>query len=176
MKLTTKQITFTALMLAICISSQFFKNASVYVTGPIVNSVLILTTLYSGLACGIIISIISPITAFFITGSPVMAAIPVMFPCIMLGNISLVVTIAFITNKIKKAFSLPLAMISGSIIKFAVMGILISLIVLPHMLPIKMSKMLFTLQLQFSITQLVTALIGSFYAGIILIIFKKIKK
>ena len=90
MKLKTRQITVTAILLAICIVSQFFKNVSVYLTGPIINAALILTTVYDGLACGIILSIITPITSFFITGSPIMAAIPAMFPCIMIGNIILV--------------------------------------------------------------------------------------
>ena len=85
MKIKTKQITVTAIMLAICLVSQFFKNLSIYITGPIINAALILTVLYAGMACGIILSIITPVTSFFITGSPVMAAIPAMFPCIMIG-------------------------------------------------------------------------------------------
>ena len=42
MKIKTKQITVTAIMLAICLVSQFFKNLSVYITGPIINAALIL--------------------------------------------------------------------------------------------------------------------------------------
>ena len=68
MKIKTKQITVTAIMLAICLVSQFFKNLSVYITGPIINAALILTVLYAGMACGIILSIITPVTSFFITG------------------------------------------------------------------------------------------------------------
>ena len=56
MKIKTKQITVTAIMLAICLVSQFFKNLSVYITGPIINAALILTILYAGMACGIILS------------------------------------------------------------------------------------------------------------------------
>ena len=48
MKIKTKQITVTAIMLAICLVSQFFKNLSVYITGPIINAALILTVLYAG--------------------------------------------------------------------------------------------------------------------------------
>ena len=59
MKIKTKQITVTAIMLAICLVSQFFKNLSVYITGPIINAALILTVLYAGMACGIILSIIT---------------------------------------------------------------------------------------------------------------------
>ena len=47
MKIKTKQITVTAIMLAICLVSQFFKNLSVYITGPIINAALILTVLYA---------------------------------------------------------------------------------------------------------------------------------
>ena len=57
MKIKTKQITVTAIMLAICLVSQFFKNLSVYITGPIINAALILTVLYAGMACGIILSL-----------------------------------------------------------------------------------------------------------------------
>ena len=159
MKLKTRQITVTAILLAICIVSQFFKNLNVYITGPIINAALILTTVYAGLACGIILSVITPITSFFITGSPIMAAIPAMFPCIMIGNIILVVAVALLRSKF-------------GVLKALFMGILISLIILPNMLPAKMQPMLHVLQLQFSVTQLITALIGGVYAIIILAVLR----
>ena len=61
MKLTTKQIAMTAVMLAVCIVSQFFKNTSVFITGPIINAALVIVTVYCGLACGIILSVITTI-------------------------------------------------------------------------------------------------------------------
>ena len=76
MKITTKQLVQTALLLAICIASQYFKNLSVYITGPIVNLTIILAVLSVGLWSGLLLSIIAPVTAFFFTGSPIMAAIP----------------------------------------------------------------------------------------------------
>lgn len=162
-----RQITVTAVMLAICIASQFFKNLSVYITGPIVNTALILTALYAGLACGIILGIITPITAFFITGSPVMAAVPAMFPCIMAGNVILVLCVALLRGKFGKKAGFPVSIVIGAVLKGAFMGVLISLIVLPAMLPEKMAPMLKVLQMQFSVTQVVTALIGGVYAVII---------
>ena len=141
MKLKTRQITVTAILLAICIVSQFFKNLNVYITGPIINAALILTTVYAGLACGIILSVITPITSFFITGSPIMAAIPAMFPCIMIGNIILVLAVALLRSKFGKKAGLPVSM-------------------------------LHVLQLQFSVTQLITALIGGVYAIIILAVLR----
>lgn len=86
MKITTKQITTTAVLLAICIVSQFFKNTSVYITGPVINACLILAVLSVGIPCGIILSVITPVTSFFITGSPIIGAIPASMPCIMAGN------------------------------------------------------------------------------------------
>ena len=60
MKISAKQITLTAAMLAICIISQFFKNTSVFITGPIVNAALIIVTVFCGLLCGVILSVITP--------------------------------------------------------------------------------------------------------------------
>ena len=170
MKIKTKQITVTAIMLAICLVSQFFKNLSVYITGPIINAALILTVLYAGMACGIILSIITPVTSFFITGSPVMAAIPAMFPCIMIGNIILVACVGLLRKKCGKAAGFP---VSIAILKALFMGIAIALIILPAFLPAPMHKMLPVLQLQFSVTQLITAVIGGVYAVIIAAVLKK---
>ena len=170
MKIKTKQITVTAIMLAICLVSQFFKNLSVYITGPIINAALILTVLYAGMACGIILSIITPVTSFFITGSPVMAAIPAMFPCIIIGNIILVVCVGLLRKKCGKATGFP---VSSAILKAVFMGIAIALIILPAFLPAPMHKMLPVLQLQFSVTQLITAVIGGVYAVIIAAVLKK---
>lgn len=173
MKLKTKQLTVTSILLAICIVSQLFKNLNVFITGPIINAALILATVYAGLACGVILSVITPVTSFIITGSPVMAAIPAMFPCIMIGNIVLVVAVALLRGKFGKKAGLPVSIVIGSIVKALFMGIVIALIILPTMLPPKMLPMLKVLQLQFSVTQLITALIGGVYAIIICVSLHK---
>ena len=59
-KFGTKQITITAVLLAICIVSQVFKNIHVLITGPIVNLCIVLAVLMVNLPCGIILSIITP--------------------------------------------------------------------------------------------------------------------
>ena len=99
MKLTTKQLVQTALLLTICIVSQYFKNLSVYITGPIVNATIIIAVLAVGLWSGILISIVAPVTAFFFTGSPIMAAIPLMFPVVMAGNAILAVSVWYFQEK-----------------------------------------------------------------------------
>ena len=174
MKISEKQITLTAAMLAICIISQFFKNTSVFITGPIINAALIIVTVFCGLLCGVILSVITPITSFFITGSPVMSAAPLMFPCIILGNMVLVCMVYILRNHFGKA-GLPVSMALGSICKGAVMGLLIALIILPTFLPPKMAPMLPVLQKQFSLVQFITALIGSLYAFIIIQALSKSK-
>ena len=176
MKITTKQITTTAILLAVCIVSQFFKNMSVYITGPIINACLIIAVLSVGLVCAIILSIITPITSFIITGSPIMAAVPLIIPCIVLGNIVLCFIIARLKGRGMSGnkVMLPASLIIGSVCKAIVMGILISLLVLPNMLPEALLPKLRALQVQFSLTQLITALIGSALAYIIWIPLKKV--
>ena len=166
MKITTKQITTTAVLLAICIVSQFFKNTSVYITGPIINACLIIAALGAGMACGIILSVITPVTSFLITGSPIMSAIPAIIPCVMIGNIILVVAVSLIAKKIKGNAGLIAGMAAGSIVKALFMGVVIAL---EAMVP-KMA----VFQTTFSVTQLITAAIGSVLAFVIWIPLKKV--
>lgn len=89
-KINIRTLTRTALLLALCIASQFLKNTSVYITGAIINAILIISVLSSGLFSGVLISIITPLTSWWITGSPLISAIPLLLPCIMLGNLIIV--------------------------------------------------------------------------------------
>lgn len=174
MKLTTKQITITASLLAICIVSQFFKNTSVYITGPIINACLILAGLSVGMICGIILSVITPITAFFITGSPIISAIPAIMPCIMIGNAILVVAVCLAVKKKNGQVGMIVGMVCGSVLKAIFMGIVISLILIPMLLPEKMQPKMPVFQTTFSVTQLITAIIGSVLAYVIWIPLKKV--
>jgi len=176
MKITVKQITTTAILLAICILSQFFKNMSVYITGPIINACLIIATLSVGIVCAVILSIITPVTAFLITGAPVIAAVPLVLPCIMLGNALLCMCVWGFSKNGNEKIMLPVSMALGSAVKAVAMGVIIGLLVLPNMLPEKMMAKLSVLQTTYSTTQLITALIGSIFAYIIWIPLKKVWK
>ena len=186
MKLSTRQLAQTALLLAICIASQFFKNLSVYITGPVVNTTIIIAVLAVGLWSGLFISVIAPVTAFFISGSPIMAAIPLMFPAVMGGNMILAVCTWYATRyfqkKMKFIGSLPAGLIAGSVLKAAFMGIVIVLILLPAFggniaarlpKPEALPGVLATAKVTFSVTQLITALTGSLLAYIIWMPLKK---
>ncbi len=90
----------------------------------------------------------------------------------MIGNIILVLAVALLRSKFGKKPVFARIRCNWRCIKGSVYGILISLIILPNMLPAKMQPMLHVLQLQFSVTQLITALIGGVYAIIILAVLR----
>lgn len=175
-----KQIAITAIMLAICIASQFFKSLSVYITGPIVNLCLIITVMTAGLMWGIILAVITPVTAFFIAASPVMNAVPGIIPLIMIGNVVLVLMVHFlfkpaINNKpFINVRSVIMAVLS-CLAKGCVMGLTISLWLLPTFIPeaSPLREKMPVFQTMFSLTQFITAIIGFVY---FFIVWKPISK
>lgn len=182
MKPSTRQLVQAALLLAICIASQYFKNLSAYITGPVVNAAIIIAVLAVGLWSGLLISIIAPVTAFFLTGSPIMASIPLMFPAIMAGNAILAVCVWYFQNKLSFQVRLAAGLAAGSVLKAAFMGVVIVLVLLPLFgsniasklpKPEAMPAVLAAARTSFSITQLITALTGSALAYLIWIPLKK---
>ncbi len=170
-----KQIAITAILLAICLASQFLKNLSVYITGPIVNLCIVFAVMTAGLMWGLILAVITPVTAFIIAASPVMAAVPGIIPLIMLGNAVLAVTVHFL---FKPAISggRPLISVRSVImailpclIKGCVMGLTIALWLLPSFIPeaSPLRDKMPVFQTTFSITQFITAIIGFVYFFIV---------
>ena len=172
----TREIAEVAILLAICIVSQVFKNLSIYITGPIINTCIVLCVLMVNLPCALALSVITPITAFLITGAPVMAAIPAIIPCVMLGNAVLAVAVHFLLKKdmieggaaaggIKSYIKAAVC----AVLKGLFMGLTISLWLLPTFIPAEspLQGKMGALQAQFSIHQFLTALIGFVYVFII---------
>lgn len=175
---STKKLVTVAMLLAICIVSQFFKNLSVYITGPIVNTCIVIAVLSCGPLYGILLSLITPVTAFLITASPIMSAIPLIIPCIMIGNTLLSSVVGLASKFIKKGNMVALLVggIGGALVKAGFMTAVISYGLIPAMLPEAMASKMGIFQTTFSITQLITAGIGVGYAFIIWPILKKIYK
>ena len=183
-RLGTKQIAMTAALLAICILSQVFKNLSIFITGPIVNACLILAVLMVNLPCAMILSIITPITAYIITGGGVMAAVPIIVPFIMMGNVVIVIMTFFL---VKKEMREPKDMtmrihkyivaVVASLAKGVFMGITISLWLIPSFLPTEspLRGKMDMLQTTFSLYQFVTACIGCVYAYLLWTAMKHVK-
>lgn len=172
MKTSIKGITQTGLLLAICIASQFMKNLSVYITGPIVNLTMILAALMIGLSSGLMIAVIAPLTSFWLAPSPILIGIPWIIPCIIIGNCMLVLSIwlfrkFFVTYITDLRVRVALGLIAGTITKALFMGVTIAMILLPlfgsniNVPAQKLTVLMSTAKVTFSVTQLITAAIAS---------------
>ena len=171
MKLKTKHITVTAVMIALSIVViQFIKaplmiaGQNVAISGALINLILIIDTLYCGLVSGIILSVIIPVFSFILTQSPLISAVPVILPCIMIGN---VLFAWFVRNKKIELNLLPLSLVVGSIAKAGIMTLLIVQWAIPQFGASLAPKMVTMAKVTYSTTQLVAALFGSFLAIII---------
>lgn len=162
MSKNVKLLTRTAVLLALCIASQFLKNTSVYITGSVVNAILVIAALGCGFVSGAVISVIAPVTSWLITGSPIITAMPVVMVCIMGGNLILVAAAALARDR-KAPWLLPAALTAGCLVKAAFMWGTIVQAVLPLLGPGSglPEKALLAARTTFSLTQLLTGLIGS---------------
>ena len=171
MKMRTRTLTVTAVMIALCIIIQFFKAPSfmysVYIIGGLINLILIVDTLYCGIVSGLIVAAITPITSFIITGAPIIAAVPMILPCIMAGNIVIVMFAWFVRCKKLELNLLPISLVAGSIAKWGVMTLLIVKWVLPSFGKGLNPAVYKTAAITYSTTQLIAALVGTAFACII---------
>lgn len=170
------RITRCGLLIAVCIVSQFFKNISPMITGPIINLCLIIATVQIGLLGGIAISIITPVTSFFISGAP---AFPVMIPGIIAGNAVLCIVIFLFIYKKETKMRLLTGLILASFIKTLVLYVVVVKCLVPLAFDMaavdaaKQTAMLPLLTYNFSVLQLVTALIAACVAFPILTALRK---
>ncbi|MBO4458214.1 MAG: ECF transporter S component [Butyrivibrio sp.] len=175
--IATREIAITAILLAICIVSQVYKNISVYITGPVINACIILAIYTTNLTCALGLCVITPITAYFIAASPVMMAVPGIVPFIILGNCILAVSVWFFKEKnscekgsVSEKISAIVKSVLCAVAKAAFMGVTISVWLLPTFIPqgSPLRGKMNVFQLTFSVTQFITALIGFVYAYAVL--------
>lgn len=167
-RISTKQLTITALLLALCIVFQSFKGTSPiapYFTGSAVNCILLLATLYCGLWSGTFIALLTPVIAYFIGATPIVNMIPLMMPVIMIGNELLVLSAGLLKKK-----NLILGLFIGCITKTAFLWITVWFAVLPLFGTKIPAPVVSTAKTMFSLLQLWAACIGSVIA---LVIYKK---
>ena len=171
MKMKTKTITVTAVMIALCIVVQLFKNPMIpyltYITGGLINLILIIDTLYCGFPSGVLLSIITPITAFIITASPIMAAVPAIIPCIMIGNVVIVFFAWLVRGRKTELNLMPISLVAGSFAKYGIMTLLIVKWVLPGFGSALAPRLYHSAAVIYSTTQLIAALAGTALACII---------
>lgn len=157
LKKNIRVITTVGTALALCLLAQIFKSIQ-FVTGPLVNTILIITGLYVGMIPGVIVAILSPVMAYIFAPSPVMQALPQMIPVIMLGN-SVIVVIACI---FKKKLILGLTVAAGA--KALIMWLLSSFVVIPLFAGALKPAMVEAIRVAFSLNQLITSIIGAIIA------------
>ena len=173
-KLTTKQLCVGGLMLAISIASMFFKNINPLISGPIVNLCLMITTLSCGIYLGILLSVITPVASFLITGSHIIAAVPTIMIFIGLGNIILVLFTGLgsklagkllhdkkMDRRLKSVITLAPSLAVGSLVKFFFMTATIVRWILPTFGTSLNEKLISKASYMFSGLQLITALIAA---------------
>ncbi len=161
-RITTKQMTTTALLLALCIVFQSMKGLSVYLTGSAVNCILVIAVLYCGLFSGTCIAVVAPIVAYFIGATPIINMIPLMMPVIMLGNELIVLGVWIFYRK-----RLEVGMLLGCIAKALFLWATVWFVVLPVWGTNLPKPMMMAVKTTFSVTQFVTACIGSAIAWMI---------
>lgn len=161
-RITTKQLTTTALLLALCIVFQSMKGLSIYLTGSAVNCILVIATLYCGMFSGTCIAILTPVVAYFMGATPIMNMIPLMMFVIMVGN-ELIVLCVWLFHKKR----VEVGMLLGCITKALFLWLAVWFAVLPIFGTKLPEPMVMTVKTTFSITQFVTACIGSVIAWVI---------
>lgn len=147
MKLNTRMLTTTALLLALALAVQQMKIQ--WLTGPGINAILILATGYISVLSGIIIGIFTPLLALTMGIMPFAPAIPF----IMIGNASLCIGYAW-----AKKINPMVGVVTGAILKFALLTLAVKYIIDA---PPPVAAAL-------GFPQLVTALIGGLIAIVIL--------
>ncbi|MGB7606307.1 MAG: hypothetical protein WBL93_12625 [Lutisporaceae bacterium] len=169
-------ITQTAVMLALLIVVQFLtRSFGQFVTGSIVNLILLVSVFIIGIYGGITIAILSPLLAFL---AGIGTAFIQIIPFIAIGNV-LFVTIAWLIahNSVadmstKGIVISSTGLIAASIGKLLFLWLGVVVIALPLIPGIK-EKQVAIISASFSWPQLITALIGSILAMMVIPLLKK---
>lgn len=150
----TQWLTRTAMLLAVVLAVQAMGLPQL-ITGSLVNAVLILAVMFSGIYGALLIGSITPWLAFILGILP--PALAPLLPVIMLANLTLAV-VFYLGQKIHPLAAAVLASAGKYLIFFVSINYLLRLFAIN--LPAKLVA-------AFGLTQLATALIGSLCAVII---------
>lgn len=168
-----KWIAETAIFIALLVTLQAVTKAmSQFVTGSMVNLILITSTLVSGFASGLTVAAISPFFAFMLGIGPKFIAL---VPFVALGNIALVLVWGMLCKKNTEVKMMVAALITGAVLKFTVLYGGIVKFAIPTLLALP-EKQAAVMGANFSWPQLVTAALGGFLAILITPVLKKALK
>jgi hypothetical protein len=167
----TLWITTTAVFVALIISVQAVTASfSQFVTGPLVNMILIVAVMTYGLPSGLTVAALSPVCAKLIGIGPLWQIVPFL----MLGNAALAFAWHIIGKmKFAKKYAVRVtALAAAAAIKFLVLYLGIVRLALPFLLDLPEAQTA-TVAGMFSIPQLFTALAGGALAIAVLPVVEK---
>ena len=163
-------ITTTAIFIAMLVTLQSVtKPMGQYVTGSMVNMVLVMSTLTAGLASGVTVALLSPVFAFIFGIGP---AFVQLVPFVALGNLVLVLVWGIVCSKGLEIKNMAISLAAGAVLKFGTLYIGIIKVAIPMLLTLN-EKQAAMIGASFSYPQLVTAAIGGFIAMLIAPTVKK---
>lgn len=140
-----------------------------WITGPIINAILLITLFLLGIRSAFLVCLIPSLMAF--SGGLLPPVLAPVIPFIMIGNIIYVMVTEFVYNYFKDNYKgFFVGFVSGSILKFIFLFLSVNLI---GKLLIK-QELIFKVAQMMSWTQLVTALSGGMIAFVILKWLKRI--
>lgn len=163
-------ITTTAIFIALLVALQgITKSMGQYVTGSMVNMILVVATLTAGTAAGATVALLSPVFAFMLGIGP---AFVQMVPFVALGNLVLVLVWGYICGQSTEIKKMGIALSAGAVLKFAALYLGIVKFAVPVLLALPEPKAA-VVGAAFSWPQLITAAIGGFIALLIVPTLKK---
>ena len=168
-------ITRTAVFIALLIVLQAATApmGNIFVTGSIVNLLLILSVMTCGFTSGLVVAVLSPVLAKFFGIGPLWSIIPF----IILGNITLILIWHLIGSrtKINRLAAHIIALAAAAVAKFAVLYFGIVMLAVPVLLQLP-EQQAAVISSMFSLPQLATAAIGGAAAVIILPLLQRALK
>lgn len=167
-KFITQTAIFIALLLVLQVAT---ASMGQFVTGSVVNFVLIASCLTSGTWSGVLVALVSPFAAKLFGIGPALIQI---VPAIAVANLVYVLfygAMRKINTEKFKYLKWGAFILAGAIIKYLVLSILVTKIILP--LTNVPTPMATKLTAMFGVNQLITALIGGFLAMVIVPLIKK---
>ena len=169
-------VTKTAVCIALLVTVQWVTGftgsfAGDYISDSCVNCILVVTVLMSGLGIGTAVAVLAPVCAFFLRVDPgPLQAVP----AIALGNCAQAALIwALIGCREVPAVQKGISVAVSALVKFIVLYCAVVKVLIPVMGPALPAKQAAALTAAFSWPQLVTALIGTAAAVLLVPLFKK---
>jgi len=158
-------ITRTAVLIALTVVLQALtlQLGNQFVTGSVVNLMLIISVMTCGLATGLTVAAFTPILPTLLGFGPLWPIVPF----IAVGNMALVTVWHFIGNRNMSNvyISYGIAMAAGAVAKFLVLYFGVVQIAIPYILGFPSQSLL---SVMFSYPQLITAAIGGVCAMLLL--------